>query len=67
MEKFFSTRVLESWDSFCNNEPNNDKKESDTVVYGEAPKKIVRKQDGLIERMDNKTLISEDNRQLLND
>lgn len=42
---------------------------SDTIEYVEAPKnkKIIKKNDGLIERIDNKVYITEDNRQLLND
>lgn len=63
MSKEFSKNIIESWDKFCSNDLEAEKGVQET----EPNKKVVRRQDGLIERLEGKTLIAEDNRQLLND
>ena len=69
--KVITKSVRDRLDSFVGNSPIEATQESksEPIEYVEAPrnKKVIKKNDGLIERIDNKIYITEDNRQLLND
>jgi hypothetical protein len=69
--KVITKSVRDRLDSFVGKSPIEATQESksEPIEYVEAPrnKKVIKKNDGLIERIDNKIYITEDNRQLLND
>ena len=66
--KIITKNIHDRLDNFVY-ENKNDKPVDDFKQEGNSSKKkiIKKKQDGLIEKLDNKIIISEDNRQLLSD
>lgn len=48
------------WNEFCSNDDEQKVKQEET-------KRVIKKNDGLFERIGGKTFITEDNKQLLND
>lgn len=75
MAKTVTKQIRERLDIFVQNKPvqpqyGQEQFEEETYFDGQnviENKKTIKKKDGLIERMDNKIIIAEDNRQLLRD
>ena len=75
MAKTVTKQIRERLDIFVQNkqyQPQYGEEQYQEELYLDTQnvienKKTIRKKDGLIERMDNKIIIAEDNRQLLRD
>jgi len=68
--KIITKQMHERLDSFIQNVPANNIKPLEVVANEQQivpTKKTLKKTDGLIERIDSKIFITEDNRQLLQD
>jgi len=68
--KVITKTMRDNLDSFVQNSPVQNTINSETITSEQQikpNKKILKKTDGLIERIDSKIFITEDNRQLLQD
>lgn len=64
MAKIITKNIHDKLDSFIVKEVKNTE---ESMEVQESNKRLIKKNDGLVEKIGGKTLITEDNKQLLND